>query len=342
MGNAVPRQAAAPAQQAYVDKPERHLIEDMRSVMVVARIGNGRFLKSYHCKDEGAGLCVKVYVKQDADEDLEAWRADMARLRELLPRTECPNVLPYYAAAGRRPASRGVTGAAYLVRQHFFANLHERLGSRPFLTDVEKRWLVYQLLVAVDQCHARGVCHGDLKSENVMVTSWTWATATDLASYKPTYLPDDGPEFEYYFSSGAAAPWPRGARGRGATSPPSASSRARGRTATRAAAARSNGRWTSSASAASSRRSSRTARRPSTCRRSWTWPTARGATRAASPPSRPWSRRRSDCGSIRARASRRRRRRRRRSDRGSIRARATSPRRRRARAPRGGGGRRRA
>ena len=54
------------------------------------------------------------------------------------------------------------------------------------LTDVEKRWLVYQLLVAVDQCHARGVCHGDLKSENVMVTSWTWATATDLASYKPT------------------------------------------------------------------------------------------------------------------------------------------------------------
>ena len=186
MGNAVPRQAAAPAQQAYVDKPERHLIEDMRSVMVVARIGNGRFLKSYHCKDEGAGLCVKVYVKQDADEDLEAWRADMARLRELLPRTECPNVLPYYAAAGRRPASRGVTGAAYLVRQHFFANLHERLGSRPFLTDVEKRWLVYQLLVAVDQCHARGVCHGDLKSENVMVTSWTWATATDLASYKPT------------------------------------------------------------------------------------------------------------------------------------------------------------
>ena len=47
MGNAVPRQAAAPAQQIYIEKPERHLIEDMRSVMVVARIGNGRFLKTY-------------------------------------------------------------------------------------------------------------------------------------------------------------------------------------------------------------------------------------------------------------------------------------------------------
>ena len=72
MGNAVPRGHAAPAQQAYVDKPERHLIEDMRHVMVMARVGNGRFMKSYHCKDEGAGLCVKVYVKQDVDEDLGA------------------------------------------------------------------------------------------------------------------------------------------------------------------------------------------------------------------------------------------------------------------------------
>ena len=33
------------------------------------------------------------------------------------------------------------------------------------------------------------VCHGDIKSENVMVTGWIWVLLTDFASYKPTYLP---------------------------------------------------------------------------------------------------------------------------------------------------------
>jgi len=34
------------------------------------------------------------------------------------------------------------------------------------------------------------VCHGDIKSENVMVTSWNWVLLTDFASFKPTYLPE--------------------------------------------------------------------------------------------------------------------------------------------------------
>ena len=38
-----------------------------------------------------------------------------------------------------------------------------------------------------------------------MVTSWTWATLVDFAGYKPTYLPSDGPEFDYYFSSSRPA-----------------------------------------------------------------------------------------------------------------------------------------
>ena len=35
------------------------------------------------------------------------------------------------------------------------------------------RWIAYQLLHALAQCHEAGVCHGDLKSENVLLTSWT-------------------------------------------------------------------------------------------------------------------------------------------------------------------------
>jgi serine/threonine protein kinase len=56
-----------------------------------------------------------------------------------------------------------------------------------------QRWITFQLLHGLSQAHAHGVCHGDIKCENVMVTSWNWLFLTDFASYKPTYLPVDNP-----------------------------------------------------------------------------------------------------------------------------------------------------
>lgn len=37
------------------------------------------------------------------------------------------------------------------------------------------------------------MCHGDIKAENVLLTSWGWVLLADWASYKPTYLPADNP-----------------------------------------------------------------------------------------------------------------------------------------------------
>lgn len=54
--------------------------------------------------------------------------------------------------------------AIFLVRQQFAHNLADRFYTHPFLTLIEKRWLAYQLLVAVSQMHAAGVRHGDIKS----------------------------------------------------------------------------------------------------------------------------------------------------------------------------------
>lgn len=56
-----------------------------------------------------------------------------------------------------------------------------------------QRWLAFQLLAALAQCHERGVCHGDLKCENVLVSSWDWLFLADFATHKPTYLPADNP-----------------------------------------------------------------------------------------------------------------------------------------------------
>lgn len=56
-----------------------------------------------------------------------------------------------------------------------------------------QRWITFQLLHGLSQAHVHGVCHGDIKCENVMVTSWNWLLLADFASYKPTYLPADNP-----------------------------------------------------------------------------------------------------------------------------------------------------
>jgi phosphoinositide-3-kinase, regulatory subunit 4 len=78
-------------------------------------------------------------------------------------------------------------------------------STRPFLTATEKKWVVFQLLCALSQAHVAGLCHGDIKSENVLVTSWGWALLTDFASYKPTLLPlrNPGDVVFYFFDSGS-------------------------------------------------------------------------------------------------------------------------------------------
>ena len=44
--------------------------------------------------------------------------------------------------------------------------------------------------------------HGDIKSENVLVTSWSWVLLADIASFKPVCLPVDNPaDFNYFFDT---------------------------------------------------------------------------------------------------------------------------------------------
>jgi phosphoinositide-3-kinase regulatory subunit 4 len=91
--------------------------------------------------------------------------------------------------------------------------------------------LVVQLIHAVEQSHSKGICHGekglseshwkkillavifhtflfilrlgDIKCENVLVTSWNWLYLADFASFKPTFIPDDDPsDFSFYFDTG--------------------------------------------------------------------------------------------------------------------------------------------
>lgn len=76
------------------------------------------------------------------------------------------------------------------------------MSTRPFLTLVEKKWITFQVLCGLHQCHKQKVCHGDIKLENIMITSWNWILLSDFASFKPTYLPEDNPaDYSYFFDT---------------------------------------------------------------------------------------------------------------------------------------------
>lgn len=109
---------------------------------------------------------------------------------------DVPNTLAYQEAIE-------TDAAAYLVRQWLMYSLYDRISTRPFLTEMEKLWISYQLVYALRAAHERGVAHGDLKCENVLVTSTLSVYVTDFASsFKPTYLPlDDPADFNLFFDT---------------------------------------------------------------------------------------------------------------------------------------------
>ena len=58
------------------------------------------------------------------------------------------------------------------------------------------------MLNALRDARAHKIAHGDVKSENILVTSWNWVYLTDFASHKPTFLPlDDPSDFAFYFDT---------------------------------------------------------------------------------------------------------------------------------------------
>uniref|UniRef100_A0A0D9VUQ3 non-specific serine/threonine protein kinase n=1 Tax=Leersia perrieri TaxID=77586 RepID=A0A0D9VUQ3_9ORYZ len=187
MGNKIAKTTPSSATEYYL--PSTYDL-----VVVKAAVGKGRFLKSVRCKHDEGQILVKVYFKRAAGEpiDLKDHERRLERIRKAFQGLEGSHVWPFQVWLQ-------TDKAAYLLKQYFYSNLHD-LSTRPFLSKIEKKWLAFQLIHAVEQSHSRGICHSDIKCENVLVTSWNWLYLADFASFKPTYIPDDDPsDFSFFF-----------------------------------------------------------------------------------------------------------------------------------------------
>ncbi|KAG7232107.1 hypothetical protein INR49_009560 [Caranx melampygus] len=134
-------------------------------------LGSTRFFKVARAKHREGLVVVKVFAIQDPSLPLTSYKQELEELKIRLH--SCQNCLPFQKTSLTEKA-------AILFRQYVRDNLYDRISTRPFLNNVEKRWLAFQILNAVDQAHKAGVRHGDIKTENVMVTSWNWRSRGEL------------------------------------------------------------------------------------------------------------------------------------------------------------------
>jgi len=156
-------------------------------------LGSSRFLKTVRCRHRNGYLVVKMFIKPDGNALDERYLRRLKKERKMLQ--DVPNVYPYQAFLETEKAG-------YLIRQWVASSLYDRISTRPFLTLIEKKWISFQILTALRDARKRKISHGDIKSENILVTSWNWVYVTDFSSFKPTFLPLDNPsDFAYFYDT---------------------------------------------------------------------------------------------------------------------------------------------
>ncbi|EGG21037.1 putative protein serine/threonine kinase [Cavenderia fasciculata] len=183
MGNVV----GAPITSDYLE-------DEIGPIVSQFSMGNGRFLKTLKAIHDLEGhVIVKIYKKRHNKESLIDYKRALEEIKGNFE--TLVNLMPYqnFLETDR---------SGYLIRQYFSNNLYDRLSTRPFLSTIEKKFITFQMLSALIQAFFKGVSHGDIKCENIMVTTTNWIYLADFASYKPTFIPEDNPaDFSYYFDT---------------------------------------------------------------------------------------------------------------------------------------------
>ncbi|GLH13555.1 Phosphoinositide 3-kinase regulatory subunit 4 [Gryllus bimaculatus] len=173
--------------------PVEHYLTEHADLQFDVNLGSTRFFKVARARSSEGLIVVKVFAIHDPTLPLSTYKERLEEIRNELQ--SAVNCLPFQRVLL-------TDKAGFIMREYVKFSLYDRISTRPFLTTIEKKWIAFQVLYALHQCHKVGVCHGDIKLENIMITSWNWILLADFASFKPTYLPEDNPaDFSYFFDT---------------------------------------------------------------------------------------------------------------------------------------------
>ena len=146
-------------------------------------------------------LIVKCFLKYDyKEEDRQLFRREIEKLK-LVQNILFSNINNYNICPIISINDDFKLGMIF--RQYIKFDLKERIYLLPYLSYIEKVWITFQLLVALNNINSLNLVHGDLKPENILCTSNLSIFISDFATYKPAYILQDN--YIYYFGSNDSA-----------------------------------------------------------------------------------------------------------------------------------------
>ena len=187
MGNQLT--AIAPSQVL----PAEQYLNEFPHLEYIKSLGSTRFFKVVKARSEEGLMVVKIFVLHDSTLQLKQHEDQIEDVKRQLDLT--PECKPFQEVLKSDKC-------VLLVRQYIQYSLYDRISTRPFLTLTEKKWIAFLLLCAVESCHKLNIYHGDIKSENVLISAWNWLVLADFATFKPVFLPHNNPaDFSFYFDT---------------------------------------------------------------------------------------------------------------------------------------------
>nr|CAD7406477.1 unnamed protein product [Timema cristinae] len=124
--------------------------EDRDQRPVDSTLGSTRFFKVARAKTQEGLIVVKVFAIHDPTLPLALHKSRLDEIRSKL--NSAVNCLPFQKAVL-------TDKAGFIMREYVKYSLYDRISTRPFLTNIEKRWIAFQVLYALHQCHKVGLAN---------------------------------------------------------------------------------------------------------------------------------------------------------------------------------------
>ena len=163
-------------------------------------LNNGMMYKTLLIKKNKAPLVVKIFIKKYYDEsDSKIFSIEKENLisihKKIFKESIPPSIAPIINIE-----DNDLCGMIF--RQYFEYSLKERMYLNPYLNEIEKIWITFQLLQNFKILKNMDIIHGDLTPENILLTSNLSVYISDIASFKPDKInADDIASYTYYFGS---------------------------------------------------------------------------------------------------------------------------------------------